>query len=68
MSFVFMVIGTAAWFWKGYTEVGICLMLWGLWFETTSGSSAILARLIPSEESLKKAQDIISAFKRNSEK
>lgn len=68
MSFVFMIIGTVAWFWKGYTEVGICIMLWSLWFETMTGSAAILAKLMPSEESLKRAQDIISAFKKGSEK
>jgi hypothetical protein len=62
-----MIIGTVAWFWKGYLELGLCLMIWAIWIETISGSSAILARLTPSEESLKKVKELFDSVKRKAE-
>lgn len=35
MTFALMVIGTIAWAWKGYTELGIILMIWAVYFETS---------------------------------
>jgi hypothetical protein len=35
MTVVLMVIGTIAWAWKGYTELGIILMIWAVYFETS---------------------------------
>ena len=67
MSLVLMIIGTVAWFWKGYLELGLCLMVWGIWIETISGSSAILSRLTPSDEAIKKAKEIVESFKRKAE-
>lgn len=64
MTLVLMIIGTLAWFWKGYVEFGLCMMIWAIWIENISASSAILSRLIPSEESLKKAQEIINSLKK----
>ena len=64
MSLVLMIIGTVAWFWKGYLELGLCLMIWGIWIESISGTSAILSRLTPSNEAMKKVQDIFDAIKK----
>lgn len=35
MTFALMAIGTIAWAWKGYTELGIILMIWAVYFETS---------------------------------
>ena len=67
MSLVLMVIGTVAWFWKGYLELGLCLMIWALWMESISGTSAILSRLTPSDEAMKKVKDIFEAIKKKAE-
>ena len=67
MSLVLMIIGTVAWFWKGYLELGLCLMIWGIWMESISGTSAILSRLTPTDEMRKKAKELINAFKSKSE-
>ena len=64
MSLVLMIIGTVAWFRKGYTELGLCLMIWGVWLESISGTSSILSRLTPSDELRKKVDQIINALKK----
>ena len=45
MSLVLMIIGTISWFWKGYTELGLCLMLWAIWFENVIGTASILTKI-----------------------
>lgn len=64
MSLVFMVVGTIAWFWKGFTELGICLMLWGIWFENVHGTAAILRHIIPVGQMQVKSKAIIDAIKK----
>lgn len=33
MTFALMLLGTVAWAWKGYSELGIILMIWAIYFE-----------------------------------
>lgn len=67
MTFVLMFIATVAWLWKGAIELSLIICAWAIWLETISGSTVILSKLIPSDESVKKAQEIINSLKKGRE-
>lgn len=65
LGIILMIIGTVGWFAYGFLEFGICLMLWGIWLESVSGTTTIIRMLTPPEETMKKLKELAERFKKS---